>query len=67
MAYCIDGAPEVYQLILPKAHRAKVLDQLLVSRAGGHGLKGTLAWIGEKYYWVTCLRDVEKWCKRCDI
>ncbi|KAJ8934212.1 hypothetical protein NQ318_021637 [Aromia moschata] len=63
-----DGISAVYQLVLPKARIHQVLEELHSSPSGGHfGVTRTLARVRNRFYWVNCRRDVEEWCKRCDL
>ncbi|KAJ8943248.1 hypothetical protein NQ318_009939 [Aromia moschata] len=63
-----DGVSAVYQLVLPKARIHQVLEELHNSPTGGHfGVTRTLARVRDRFYWVNCRRDVEEWCKRCDL
>ncbi|KAJ8942551.1 hypothetical protein NQ318_021953 [Aromia moschata] len=58
----------VYQLVLPKARIHQVLEELHSSPSGGHfGVTRTLARVRDRFYWVNCRRDVEEWCKKCDL
>jgi len=35
---------------------------------GGHfGVNKTLKKIRKRFYWATCKRDVENWCKSCMV
>ncbi|KAJ8959664.1 hypothetical protein NQ318_021852 [Aromia moschata] len=63
-----DGVSAVYQLVLPKARIHQVLEELHSSPTGGHfGVNRTLARVRDRFYWVNCRRNVEEWCKRCDL
>ncbi|KAJ8946066.1 hypothetical protein NQ318_009191 [Aromia moschata] len=63
-----DGVSAVYQLVLPKARIHQVLEELHSSPSGGHfGVTRTLARVRDRFYWVNCRRDVEEWCRRCDL
>ncbi|KAJ8955258.1 hypothetical protein NQ318_000285 [Aromia moschata] len=63
-----DGVSAVYQLVLPKARIHQVLEELHNSPTGGHfGVTRTLARVRDRFYWINCRRDVEEWCKRCDL
>jgi len=45
----------------------KVLEQAHDSPSGGHfGVNKTLEKIRKRFYWATCKRDVEEWCKTCE-
>ncbi|KAJ8946183.1 hypothetical protein NQ318_001695 [Aromia moschata] len=64
----LDGVSAVYQLFLPKARIHQVLEELHSSLTGGHfGVNRTLARVRNRFYWVNCRRDVEEWCKKCDL
>ena len=59
---------ETWQLVLPTALRAGVLNLLHDSPVGGHlGVSKTLGKVCERFYWIHCRRDVEEWCHKCDL
>jgi len=56
------------QLILPESLRKEVLQQLHNSQTAGHlGVAKTLSRVRERFYWVQCGRDVQDWCRNCDV
>ena len=62
------GDKVVNQLIIPKKLRCSVLQQLHCSRTAGHlGINKTLGRIRERFYWVSCSKDVRTFCKSCDL
>lgn len=63
-----DGRTTQRQLILPTVCRDDALRMLHSSPAGGHyGVNKTLAKVRERYYWLEYKRDVEEWCRSCDL
>ena len=62
------GDATVKQLILPKSLRTEVLQQLHDTQTAGHlGVAKTLNRVRERFYWVQCRRDVQEWCRNCDL
>lgn len=62
------GDAIVKQLILPKSLRPEVMQQLHGNRTSGHmGIAKTLGRIKDRFYWVQCRRDVQEWCRHCDL
>ena len=62
------GDATVKQLILPKSLRTEVLQQLHDTQTAGHlGVAKTLSRVRERFYWVQCRRDVQEWCRNCDL
>ena len=61
-----DGTKSVYQLIVPKSHRRKVLHELHDGVYGGHlGEAKVLRKLNERFYWSGHATDVRNWCKTC--
>jgi len=57
----------VLQLVVPRNRVREVLEQAHDSPSGGHfGINKTLEKIRKRFYWATCKRDVEEWCKTCE-
>ena len=62
------GDDVVKQLILPKSLRQGVLQQLHDARTAGHlGIAKTLGRVRQRFYWVQCRKDVQEWCRNCDL
>ena len=62
------GDVTLKQLILPKALRPKVLQQLHNLPTSGHlGVAKTLGRVRQRFYWIQCRRDVQDWCRNCDV
>ena len=62
------GDEKIFQLLLPKKLRPQVLHEVHNTPTGGHlGIAKTLGRIRERFYWSKCRRDVEDWCRSCDI
>ena len=56
----------MYQLIVPKSHRRKVLHELHDGVYGGHlGEAKVLNKLKERFYWPGHATDVKNWCKAC--
>ena len=56
------------QIVLPKEMRNLVLKELHDSPTRGHlGVKKTIQRVKLRFFWYGLSKDVEKWCKRCDI
>ena len=62
------GDSVVKQLILPESLRTEVLQELHNTRTAGHlGVAKTRSRVQGRFYWVQCGRDVQEWCRNCDI
>ncbi len=62
------GDSTTKQLIVPKDLRPALLHQLHgVPTAGHFGVAKTLGRLRERFYWVWCHRDVQDWCRNCDL
>ena len=62
------GDDVVRQLILPKLLRQGVLQQLHDAHTAGHlGTAKTLSRVRQRFYWVQCRKDVQEWCRNCDL
>ena len=56
------------QLVVPESLRPSVLHYLHNLTTSGHlGVAKTTGRIKERFYWVNVHRDVQKWCKSCDM
>ena len=56
------------QLVLPRSLRQEVLQELHDTRTAGHlGRAKTLGRIRQRFYWVQCRKDVQDWCRNCDL
>lgn len=59
---------DIFQVIVPRRKIKEVLEKAHDSPFGGHfGVNKTLEKIWKRFYWATCKRDVENWCKSCKI
>ncbi|CAG2195151.1 unnamed protein product [Mytilus edulis] len=64
----IPGDEITWQIVLPKALKKVVMEQLHNNITSGHlGIKKTLARVTNRFYWYGLRSDVEHWCKTCDI
>ena len=62
------GDATVRQLVLPKSLRREVLQELHNAPTSGHlGMAKTLSRVRERFYWLQCRRDVQEWCRSCDL
>ena len=60
------GCKSVYQLVVPKSERQRVLRELHEGVAGGHlGEAKVLAKLKERLYWPGHTTDVKNWCQTC--
>lgn len=61
-----DGRNVTMQLVVPKEYVPKVLEEVHGGSSGAHlGVNKTLGKVRERFYWVHCREDVEKWCRKC--
>lgn len=52
-----------FQIVVPRSRVVSILKED-DSPSGGHfGVNKTLAKIRQGFYWATCKKDVEKWCR----
>ncbi len=57
-----------FQLVAPKEVREFIFNELHRGRVGGHfGVTRTVKKIRARFYWPGYRRDVERWCKKCNI
>ena len=62
------GNKETIQLVVPSSMREVVLYQLHNTRTAGHlGINKTLERIRMRYFWHGMRKDVEIWCRKCDV
>jgi hypothetical protein len=62
------GKEAIWQIVLPKALRKFVLKQVHDSVTGGHlGITKTLSKVTSRFFWHKMRKDVEVWCKTCDL
>ena len=62
------GEYKTLQLLLPNKLRSHVLHSLHNTPTGGHfGVAKTLDKVRERFYWAKCRRDVEDWCRSCEL
>ena len=56
------------QLVVPKQLRPSVLHLMHNLPTSGHmGVAKTAGRIKERFYWVSVHKDVQNWCKNCDL
>ncbi|CAC5405111.1 unnamed protein product [Mytilus coruscus] len=64
----ISGDEIIWQIVLPKALKRAVMEQLHNNITSGHlWIKKTLAGVTNRFYSCGLRSDVEQWCKTCDI
>ena len=62
------GSETVWKLVVPKTLRHDVLSQLHDSPVAGHlGIKKTTDRVMSRFFWCGLRRDVEHWCRQCDV
>jgi len=55
-------------ILIPRSHREDVLKQLHNNKTAAHlGVKKTLRKVRDRYFWYALRKDVENWCKTCDV
>ena len=63
-----DGKVGFRQTVVPKALRVDLMQEAHGGVAGGHlGVRKTLSRLRQRYYWVGLRKDVEEWCRACNI
>ena len=63
-----DGVVKYWQTVIPKQLRQDVMKETHDNVAGGHlGVKKTLSHLRQRCYWIHMRRDVQEWCRTCDI
>ena len=56
------------QLVVPRALRQEILEELHAGSTGGHlGEEKTLGKLKQRFYWPGHFQDVQDWCKTCGI
>ncbi|XP_011634591.1 uncharacterized protein LOC105425493 [Pogonomyrmex barbatus] len=56
------------QLMIPRSKVKQILEEAHDTPSGGHfGINKTLEKIRKRFYWATCKKDVEEWCRTCKI
>jgi len=56
----------IMQLVVPQKCIKQILEEAHDTPSGGHfGVNKTLEKIRRRFYWATCKKDVENWCKSC--
>ena len=62
------GKETICQIVLPKTLRKFVLKQVHDSVTGGHlGITKTLSKVTSRFFWHKMRKNVEVWCKTCDL
>jgi len=58
----------IFQIIVPQKKIKQILEEAHDSPSGGHfGVNKTLDKIRKRFYWATCKKDVEDWCRSCKV
>lgn len=64
----VDGKDNKPQIVLPENRIGEVLQEIHNNRSGSHlGVNKTLDKIRLRFYWVNCRKDVEDWCRKCEV
>ncbi|CAJ1078396.1 unnamed protein product [Xyrichtys novacula] len=64
--YSSDGKVFYLQILLLKAYRTAVMEQMHDGPVGGHfGVERTLVCLQTRYYWHNMKDDVTLWCRTC--
>ena len=59
---------KVLQLVVPRNYVNIDLEEAHDSSSGGHfGITKTLQKIRRRFYWASCKKDVENWCRFCSV
>lgn len=66
---CPDLQSKVLQVVVPRQMASEILKESHDSPTGGghFGINKTLDKIRKRFYWATCKKDVENWCKSCEV
>jgi transposase InsO family protein len=66
--YHTDGITGTWQLIVPRAFRTEIIKLVHQGLNGGHyGYRRTKLKLQFKAYWINYNRDVETYCRQCDV
>jgi len=58
----------IFQIVVPRKCITQILELAHDVASGGHfGVNKTLDKIRKRFYWATCKKDVEDWCRSCDL
>lgn len=64
----VDGKTDSWLTVAPRTLRHTILSECHGSSTCGHfGVKKTLQRLRQRFYWLGMRRDVEEWCRTCDI
>ncbi|XP_060085241.1 uncharacterized protein LOC132564610 [Ylistrum balloti] len=64
----VGGLSYEWQIVLPEVLRKSVLRELHNSETAGYlGIAKTFGKVRARYYWCGLRRDVEHWCRACDV
>ena len=64
----VSGDKEHWQLVVPNSLKEDILRQVHDGPTAGHlGTKKTLARVREQFFWGGYGRDVQRWCRECDL
>ena len=59
---------KVLQLVVPRNDVNTVLEEAHDSPSGGYfGVNKTLQKIRKRFYWASCRKDFENWCRSCSV
>ncbi|KAK3882385.1 hypothetical protein Pcinc_013251 [Petrolisthes cinctipes] len=58
----------MWLVVVPRALRAELLQEVHAGLTSGHqGVKKTLSRLRRCFYWIGMRKDVEEWCRACDV
>ena len=62
------GRASYWVVLVPRTLRQELLQEVHGGITSGHlGEKKTLSRLRQRYYWVGMRRDVQEWCRACDV
>jgi len=62
------GRPSYWVVLVPHTLRRDLLHELHGGITSGHlGVKRTLTRLRQRFYWVGMRRDVQEWCRTCEV
>ncbi|ROT62945.1 hypothetical protein C7M84_019191 [Penaeus vannamei] len=62
------GRPSYWVVLVPRTLRRDLLHELHGGITSGHlGVKRTLTRLRQRFYWVGMRRDVQEWCRTCEV
>ncbi|KAK4309250.1 hypothetical protein Pmani_007956 [Petrolisthes manimaculis] len=63
-----ESSTGMWLVVVPRALRAELLQEVHAGLTSGHqGVKKTLSRLRRRFYWIGMRKDVEEWCRACDV